>query len=109
MVSSGKCNAKPVTFFAQTICGGDDAIVEDELDGGRRALAHFVFVAADFETRRVGFEKESADPLPTRRRIGLGKDDQHAGRGTVGDPGLGTVEFVMVPVADRCHLNARGI
>ena len=46
-IESGESDLEALAFFTETIGGGDFAIVENDFDGGRGALAHFVFVAAD--------------------------------------------------------------
>ena len=94
-VECGERDFQALAFFAETICGGNNAIIENNFDGGRSALAHFVFVSADFEAGRVGFDEEGRDSLPGCRRIGFGEDNIEAGSGTVGDPGFCAVEFVV--------------
>src|SRR5208337_199359 len=44
-IESGESDFQALAFFTETIGGGDFAIVENDFDGGRAALAHFVFVA----------------------------------------------------------------
>ncbi len=90
-IESGEGDLETGAFFAEAIFDGDFAIVEDEFDGGRGALAHFVFVAADFQAWGVGLEEEGGDSLSTGGGIGFGKDDKDTGAGAVGDPGFGAV------------------
>ena len=52
-VESAESDFQALAFFAEAIFGGDFAIVENNFDGGRAALAHFFFVAADAETREI--------------------------------------------------------
>ncbi len=68
-----------LAFFAEAIFGGNFAIVQENFDRGRRALAHFVFVAADFEAFEGWFDEEGGDSLSACGRIGFGKDDVDAG------------------------------
>ena len=93
-IERGERDAQALAFFTEAIGRGNSAIVEDELDRRRRALAHLVFVATDFETGGVGFEKESANSLPARGGIGFREDDEETCGGAIGDPGFGAVEDI---------------
>jgi len=95
-IEGGESDFQALAFFAETIFGGDDAVIENDFDGGRAALAHFVFVATDFEAGEGGFDEEGGDSLPGCGGIGFGEDDVEAGGGAVGDPGFGAVEDVVV-------------
>ncbi len=57
-VECGEGDLQALAFFAEAIGGGYDAIVENNFDGGRTALTHFVFVAADLEARECGLDEE---------------------------------------------------
>src|SRR5208283_5113802 len=94
-IESGESDLQALAFFTEAIGGGDFAIVEDDFHGGRRTLAHFVFVTADGEAGEGGFDKESGDSLPCGGGIGFGEDEIDAGMGTVGDPGFGAGEEVV--------------
>jgi len=109
VVESGESDLEALAFFPEAGGDGDDAIVENDFDGGGTALAHFVFVAADFEAGCVGLEEEGGDSLPGRSGIGFGKDDEEAGSGAIGDPGFGAGEFVVIAIADSEGLDASGV
>lgn len=94
VIESGERDSEALALFAKAIFGGDETIVEKNFDGGRRALAHFVFVAADFKAGGVGFDEESGNSLPSRGGIGFGEDDVDTGGGAVGDPGFGAVQNI---------------
>ena len=88
-IESGESDFEALAFFTEAIGGGDYAIIQNNFDGGRGALAHFVFVAADGEAGKSGFDQEGGDSLPGEFRLRFGEDDVEAGVGTVGDPGFG--------------------
>src|SRR5208337_2862044 len=88
-IKSGESDLEALAFFAEAIDGGDFAIVEDDFHGGRAALAHFVFVAADGEAGEGGFDEEGGNSLPAEFRVRFGEDEIDAGVGAVGDPGFG--------------------
>ena len=92
--------------MAEAITDGDEAVVENDFDGRRRALAHFVFVTSDLKAGESGRDEEGGDSLAGKFGLGFGKDDVDAGGGTVGDPGFGAGEFVIVAIADGSRLDA---
>jgi hypothetical protein len=94
-IESGERDFEALAFFAEAIRGGDFAIIENNLDGGRGALAHFVFVAADGEAGESGLDEEGGNSLPGCGRIGFGEDDVEAGLGAVGDPGFGARKKIV--------------
>ena len=94
-VESGEGDPQTLAFFTEAIFGGDDAIVQKNLYRRRGALAHFVFVAADFESGKAGFDKEGGNSLPGEFGIGFGEDNVEASGRTVGDPGFGAVENIV--------------
>ena len=108
-VEGGECDPEALAFFADAIFGGNHAIVEKNFDGGRGALAHFVFVAADFEAGGLGFDEEGANSLPGQFGLRFSEDDVEASVGAVGDPGFGAVEAVVVAAADGGGLDAGGV
>ena len=67
-IEGGESDFEALAFFAEAIGGGDFAIVEDDFDGGRAALAHFVFVTADAEAGEGGFDEEGGNSLPAEFR-----------------------------------------
>ena len=94
-IESGESDFEALAFFAEAIGGGDFAIVENDFDGGRAALAHFVFVATDAEAGEGGFDEEGGNSLPAEFRLRFGEDDVEAGGAAVGDPGFGAGEEIV--------------
>jgi hypothetical protein len=88
-IKSGESDLETLAFFAETIGGGDFAIIQNDFDGGRGALAHFVFVAADCEAGEGGLDEEGGNSLPGEFRLRFSKDEIDTGVGAVGDPGFG--------------------
>ncbi len=95
-VESGERNAQALTFFSEAVFAWDDAIVQKNFDRGGGALAHFVFVAADFETGEGGLDQEGGNSLPGELGTGFGENEVDTGSGTIGDPGFGAVENVVI-------------
>jgi hypothetical protein len=93
-IESGESDLEALAFFTEAIGGGDFAIVQDDFDGGRGALAHFVFVAADGEAAEGGFDEEGGNSLPGEFGLRFGEDEIDAGGAAVGDPGFGAREDV---------------
>ena len=94
-IERGERDFQALALFTEAIGGGDFAIVENNFDGGRGALAHFVFVTADREAGEGGFDEEGGNSLPGEFRLRFGEDEIDAGVGTVGDPGFGAGEEIV--------------
>src|SRR5882724_5499021 len=78
-VERAESNFQSLAFFTEAIFGWHFAIVQQKFDGWRRALAHFVFMAADFETLEGRLDEERGDSLSASSRIGFCEDDIDAG------------------------------
>ena len=85
---------RPWPSSPRRFSSGHFAIVQNNFDGRRAALAHFLFVAAGAEAGESGLDEKSADTLSARGRIGFREDHENAGDAAVGDPGFGALQFV---------------
>ena len=103
-VESAEGNLQALAFFAKAVFARDFAVVEKNFDSGGAALAHFVFMAADFEAGKARLDQKGGDAFAARFGIGLGKDDEEAGDAAVRDPGLCAVQAIDIAArsAERC-------
>ena len=83
-------DAQALPFFAEAIFDRHAAILQRNFGGTRKAQTHFVFVAADAESGKIGLH-------------------QKGGNAAVGDPGFGAVQQVMIAVAGGASLNSGGV
>ena len=89
-------------------------VLEMQLAGFDRLVAHLVDVAADGQAGRALFDDEGADAAVGRlgRRVGLGQQQEHLRAAAVGHPHLRAVDAIRVAVAprrrrDRLQVGAR--
>ena len=69
---------------AEDAGGGDGAAVEEQLAGVRAVEADLLQPATDAEARGVGLEEDERDPPGALGRVGLRRDDEEVGDGSVG-------------------------
>ena len=89
-----------LALLAEQVRGGDAAVVEGELAGGRAGDAHLRLQASDGEARRIRLDEERGDPRMPAVGVGLREDGVEVGDAGVGDEALAAVEDVLVAVAD---------
>src|SRR5712692_11470932 len=102
-------NLQSLPFFAKATLRRNFAIVQNNLYGGRRKLAHLFFVPTNAEALEARFDQKSRNALPARFRIGLRKNDEDAGDAAVGHPSLRAVQPVAAVALHRARLNSRRI
>jgi hypothetical protein len=79
--------------------GRDAAVLEQDLRGVGRALAHLLLDAGDDVAGRLGRHQEARDALLAGRLVGDREDDRHLGVLAGGDELLDAVEDEIVAVA----------
>ncbi len=102
-------DAQALAFFAQAIFRRHAAILQRNFRASERAQAHFIFVAADAEAGKIGFDEEGGDAAAACCGIGLGENDVEAGDAAVGDPGFGAVQDVVIAIADGAGLDSGSV
>ena len=102
-------DAQALPFFAEAVFDRHAAILQRNFGGARKAQTHFVFVAADAESGKIGLHQKGGDAARAGVRVGLGKNQVDAGNAAVGDPGFGAVQQVMIAVAGGASLNSGGV
>jgi hypothetical protein len=83
--------------------------VEVQLGGVLRMHPELVEVATALEAVRAALHHEQADAPVALRRVGLDRRDDEVGVDAVRDEGLGPVDDVAVPVAQRARAHRREV
>src|SRR5205814_4037778 len=76
-------------------------VIEQELGGARRANAELVFLLTDLEPPEIPLDDERGDAPIARGRIRVGKHNEYAGLGAVGDPQFLPIQDPLVPALLR--------
>ena len=100
---------KAVAIVPQPILRRHAHIFHHDLARPGRVLAHLGDRLAAGDARPVSLDDERTDAPVLGLGIGLGEDDEEAGHRRVGDPGLGAIENVLIPLAHRGAEDARHI
>jgi hypothetical protein len=82
----------PLADLAEHVLRRDEAILEDQLAGARRADPELVLLLAEGEARKPLLDEEGGDALVTLGRVDRREDDEEGALGGVGDPQLAAVE-----------------
>ena len=75
---------------------GNDAVLEDQVAGGRAADTHLLLLLTNGEAGEGALHDESGDAVVAGLGVGHGKDNDGAGHSAVGDEALGAVEHIVV-------------
>jgi len=88
---------------------GNLDILEVDEDGIGSALPHHVFLLADFDAVGIGGHDKAGDAFVAAARIGGGEEGEVTGVGTTGDPRLGAIDDVVIPLQFGGGTQAGGI
>src|SRR5262249_31401914 len=99
-------------LFAEQVLLRYAHVLEDDVVGQRRALAHLGFLLADLHAGRVHVDDERGDALVAQLRVQRRERRAEAGDAAVGDPALLPVQDVLVALlldarAHAGHVAAR--
>jgi hypothetical protein len=92
---------KPLTLLTEPVRHRHTHVGEEQLGGVLGVHADLVEVAPPLEALHAALEDQQRHPGVLQRRIGLHRGDHEIGVDAVGDDRLGTVDDVVVAVADR--------
>ena len=85
-----------LALLAQQVLLGHDAVLEDQVAGGRTADTHLLLLLTNGEAGEGALHDEGGDAVVAGLGVGHGEDDHGAGHSAVGDEALGAVEHVVV-------------
>ena len=111
LVERGHGRVEALLLLAADEVGGRNAdVVEEDLRGPRAGLAHFVIVRPDGHALGLrGYEEDGNALRAGGVRVGAGEDYEDIGGLGIGDEPLGTVDDVVIAVADSLRPQARGV
>src|SRR5699024_4696391 len=102
-------DAEALAFLSQEVLLRNDAVLEDQLCGGRTADTHLLLLGADAEAREVLLYDERGDALRALALIGHREDDVDIRLAAVRDENLAAVEDIMVALQNSLGLLAGSI
>src|SRR5579884_3440494 len=108
-VQRAQRDLQPLSFFSEAIRGRHFALVQQNLNRGRRPLAHLVLVPPNLESLEGRLDQKGADSPSASLRIALRKNDVHARVAAVRHPGLRAGKAIHRAIPHRSRLNPRRI
>ena len=100
-IQHGHGDLEALAFFAETVLDRDAAIFEQDFAGGRGADAQLGLLLAAAVAGRVRRDDEGGDALLLFLGIGHHENHDVIGHRTARDPGLASVQDVMIAIPDR--------